>query len=165
MTATFALRRAAYHGATAQLLVSALGEDLHTRYGGEGIINDPDPAVFTAPSGTFLVAYLGTEPVACGGVRPFAHEGPEGGDRSQLAEVKRMFVHPAHRGFGLGRRLLAALETFAAQAGYRELWLETGTGQPEAMALYATTGYQPVPPYGDYKDAPGSRCYAKRLQH
>lgn len=41
--------------------------------------------------------------------------------------------------------------------------LESGTKQPEALALYETTGWEPIAPYGDYRDEPGSRCYAKDL--
>ena len=41
--------------------------------------------------------------------------------------------------------------------------LETGTMQPEAIALYTSSGYEPVPGFGYYKDAPLSRCFGKRL--
>jgi hypothetical protein len=41
--------------------------------------------------------------------------------------------------------------------------LETGLSQPEAIGLYTSSGYQPVPKYGHYRCAPSSRCYGKRL--
>jgi hypothetical protein len=35
--------------------------------------------------------------------------------------------------------------------------------QPEAIALYESSGYTPIPGFGHYKDGPLSRCYARRL--
>jgi len=79
------------------------------------------------------------------------------------AEVKRMFVHAAHRGRGHARAVLAELERTAAAAGRRRAVLETGTRQPEAMALYTSAGYRPTARFGVYRDSPNSRCYAKIL--
>ena len=59
--------------------------------------------------------------------------------------------------------LWAHLEASAAEAGARAVVLETGTMQPEAIALYTSSGYEPVPGFGFYKDAPLSRCFGKRL--
>ena len=42
--------------------------------------------------------------------------------------------------------------------------LETGTAQPEAMALYESSGYTPIPSFGYYQDVPLNRCYAKPLR-
>ena len=47
--------------------------------------------------------------------------------------------------------------------GYRRLVLETGTEQPEAIALYEREGYRPTEGFGHYADEPGSRYYAKDL--
>jgi hypothetical protein len=41
--------------------------------------------------------------------------------------------------------------------------LETGLAQPEAIALYVSSGYTPIPGFGFYKDAPLARCFARRL--
>lgn len=139
----------------AQSLVAELMADLDERYGGEDSAPVPDPQEFAPPDGVFLVAHLDGEAVACGGVRPL---------REGVAEIKRMFVRPRARGRGISRSLLIALEDAARQAGYRELWLETGLGQPEAMRLYEASGYAPIAPYGHYKDHEDSRCYGKRLK-
>lgn len=97
------------------------------------------PAEFApAAGGAFLVAWLGDQPVGCGGIRRL---------RPGVAELKRMFVDAPARRRGVARALLAALEQVARDAGHRELWLETGTEQPEAIALYRSAGYQPVPPF------------------
>ncbi|WP_031468823.1 GNAT family N-acetyltransferase [Sciscionella sediminilitoris] len=116
-----------------------------------------DAAEFAAPKGTFLLARLDGEPVACGGWRSGVHGDP--GD----VEIKRMFVLAEHRGKGLARMLIAELERTAALAGFTRVILETGTEQPEAMAFYVSTGYHPIPSFGYYREAPESRCYAKQL--
>jgi hypothetical protein len=59
--------------------------------------------------------------------------------------------------------VLAELERLAAAAGRRRTVLETGTRQPEAMALYTSAGYTTTEPFGVYRDAPGCRCFAKHL--
>jgi GNAT superfamily N-acetyltransferase len=107
------------------------------------------------PTGTFVVAYddAGVA-VGCGGVRRHA----EG-----VGEIKRMWVPPVRRGQGVSRVLLTALEDAARDLGFRELVLETGVRQPEAIALYESAGYTVIPNYGFFADSPLSRCYAKRL--
>ena len=47
--------------------------------------------------------------------------------------------------------------------GAAAMVLETGLRQPEAIALYESSGYTPVAGFGYYKDAPLSRCFGKRL--
>jgi GNAT superfamily N-acetyltransferase len=103
-----------------------------------------DPAEFAPPRGLFLVAYVDGTPAACGGWR--AHETD--------VELKRMYVTPAFRGRGLARAVLAELERTALAAGYRRVILETGSKQPEAIALYESSGYRPVPRFGYYANAP-----------
>jgi len=110
---------------------------------------------FAAPTGTFLVGELDGAAVACGGVRT-CDGGPPG-----VGEIKRMYVDKAVRGRGLGRVLLAALEDEARRLGYGRLWLETGTAQPEALHLYGTAGWTPIPRYGEYKNEDDSRCFEK----
>jgi GNAT superfamily N-acetyltransferase len=132
------------------------------RYGGEDA-TPMDPREFAPPRGLFLVGYGGDgAAVACGGWR--VRGGPEDpslppGD----AEVKRMYVRTAYRGRGYARAVLAELERTAAAAGRRRIVLETGTLQPEAIGLYASAGYEPIPPFGAYRDSPHSRYYAKPL--
>jgi DNA-binding MarR family transcriptional regulator/GNAT superfamily N-acetyltransferase len=92
------------------------------------------------PSGLFLVATLHCEPVGCGAVK-FHPDTP--------AEIKRMWVAPAVRGLGLGRRLLAELEARAAASGIRTLRLETNQALSEAISLYRTAGYREVAPFND----------------
>lgn len=110
---------------------------------------------FGPPAGVFLVGEIDGVPVACGGVRP-CWEGPPG-----VAEIKRMYVDPAVRGRGLGRLLLAALEDAARRLGYERIWIETGTAQPEALRLYETSGWTPIPGYGEYRHEESSRSFER----
>jgi putative acetyltransferase len=78
-------------------------------------------------------------------------------------EIKRMFVSPAARGTGLGRQLLAFLEDRSLARGCTRFALETGYLQPEALALYASSGYERCGPFGGYVDDPNSVFMRKQL--
>jgi putative acetyltransferase len=81
----------------------------------------------------------------------------------EFAEVKRMYVHPLARGRGVARRLLAMLESGAAQRECDLLRLETGPLQPEAIALYSACGYFRRGPFAGYRDDPLSVFMEKQL--
>ncbi|WP_019204401.1 helix-turn-helix domain-containing GNAT family N-acetyltransferase [Tsukamurella sp. 1534] len=115
---------------------------------GERLRDGFDPAVggairdtaITPPHGLLLVASLHGETVGCG-----ALAFQDGG----YAEVKRVWAAPAVRGLGLGRRLMAELESRAADAGVRTVRLDTNRGLTEAIALYRRLGYREVDSYND----------------
>ena len=94
----------------------------------------------TPPAGLFLVASLHGEPVGCGGIR--FHDGAP-------AYIKRMWVSPAVRGLGLGRRLLTELEARATARHASAVQLETNQTLNEAIAMYRSAGYQEVAPFND----------------
>ncbi|MGW1075741.1 GNAT family N-acetyltransferase [Streptomyces sp. NPDC002537] len=134
------------------------------RYGGDGDLTPLDPAQFAPPRGLYLIAYEddGT-PVATGGWRSQETNGEGYADGD--AELKRMYVVPAARGRGLARRILARLEADATAAGRARMVLETGDMQPEAIALYASSGYVPAQrKFGLYRDSASSRCFTKPLR-
>ncbi|MFF1509231.1 GNAT family N-acetyltransferase [Streptomyces sp. NPDC058326] len=143
-------------------LNDAVQAEYAVRYDDEGDVTPLDAGMFVPPRGLYLLAYDPEDrPVASGGWRTQDKndEGYEDGD----AELKRMYVIPEARGLGLARRILAALEADARAAGRTRMVLETGVAQPEAIALYASSGYEPCPKFGYYRDHPTSRCYAKPL--
>jgi putative acetyltransferase len=84
-------------------------------------------------------------------------------NRGGYGEVKRMFVDERRRGLGAGRRLLEHIALFASMAGMRELKLETGIHQPEAIGLYERFGFARCEPFGDYRPDPLSIFMEKRL--
>jgi GNAT superfamily N-acetyltransferase len=144
----------------AAVLVEEVQLEYVARYGSRD--DTPlQPGYFEAPSGAFFVGYLDGSPVATGAWR--RREDVEAFGSSSTAEIKRMYVAPAGRGRGLARAMLAHLETTARDAGAEVMILETGTGQPEALALYASSGYLPIPGFGFYKDSPLNRCLARPL--
>jgi GNAT superfamily N-acetyltransferase len=144
----------------AQLLVEAVQQEYVVRYGGR----DRTPmraSELEPPYGAFYVGYRDARPVMTGAWRFRADVTRLGARRP--AEVKRMYVAPEGRRQGLARLMLAHLEATARTAGADVMILETGTAQPEAMALYEAAGYERVEPFGHYRDSPQNRCYARRL--
>jgi GNAT superfamily N-acetyltransferase len=145
----------------AALLVEEVQEEYVERYGGRD--ETPiDPTYFAAPNGAFFVGYLDGRPVATGAWRRRTDVTVEG--TTLAAEIKRMYVARPARGRGLARTMLAHLEDTARESGAEVMVLETGLRQPEAIALYESAGYLPIAGFGFYKDAPLSRCMARRLR-
>ncbi|MCX5208977.1 GNAT family N-acetyltransferase [Kitasatospora sp. NBC_00240] len=154
------IRVTGYGHPDAQRLSAEVQEEYVRRYG-EGDLTDMHPDHFEPPAGLFLIAYLDGEPVASGGWRA-KKAGPHG-LRDGDAELKRMFVAPTARGRGLARALLRRLEETAAEAGHTRVVLETGTLQPEAIALYASEGYADIQKFGLYREHPQSVCMGKEF--
>lgn len=74
-----------------------------------------------------------------------------------------MYVRPPHRGHGVAKLLLAAVEGLAHAARVTTLRLETGDLQPESIGLYQSTGYRRIPAFGGYAGRPRSLCFEKHL--
>ncbi len=101
-----------------------------------------------------VIVYEGPAAVGCGAIREFSKDS---------MEVKRMFVPPLKRGHGIGAIVLAELETWAKELGYKKCILETGKRQPEAISLYQKNGYTIIPNFGQYKDDLNSVCFEKTI--
>ncbi|MFG3259494.1 GNAT family N-acetyltransferase [Streptomyces sp. NPDC048172] len=140
-------------------------QEYAVRYGDpEGDATPLDPSMFAPPRGLYLLAYDDAErPLATGGWRSMDANGENYRDGD--AELKRMFVVREARGLGLARRILGLLEEDARQAGRTRMVLETGIEQPEAIALYTSSGYEPVTEkFGHYRFEKESRCFSKPLR-
>ncbi len=147
------LRAVSYADPLAQELVGRVQQEYVQRYGGpDGAA--VEPGEFEPPHGLFLVAEVDGVPAGCGAWRSL-------GDGR--AEMKRVYVEPAFRRRGLAQVVVDVVEEDAARAGIRLLVLNTGPEQPEALALYAVLGYEPVPPFGIYADEPRAVFLGKRL--
>ncbi|MET7473489.1 GNAT family N-acetyltransferase [Streptomyces sp. NPDC005648] len=156
------MRRVPFDHPDAVKLNDEVQAEYHVRYGDGGDATALDPTDFEPPNGVYLIVYDENDsPVATGGwrARDLNAEGNLDGD----AELKRMFVVTAARGRGLARRVLAALEEDARAAGRARMVLETGIKQPEAIALYTSSGYEPCAKFGHYRHYEDSRCFAKAL--
>ncbi|MFF7330861.1 GNAT family N-acetyltransferase [Streptomyces sp. NPDC090306] len=156
------IRRVPFDHPDAVKLNDQVQAEYHRRYGDGGDATYLDPAMFLPPTGLYLIAYDEADaPVATGGWRlqDKNDEGYSDGD----AELKRMYVIEEARGRGIARRVLAALEEDARAAGRVRMVLETGDQQPEAIGLYASSGYEPCAKFGHYRFHESSICYAKPL--
>ena len=94
------------------------------------------------------------EAIACGGYKAF---------EPGVAEIKRVFALPEHRGLGYGKAIMVALEGRAVRQGYHALVLETGRLLRSARALYQALGYREIANYGQYAEMKDSVCYQKDL--
>jgi GNAT superfamily N-acetyltransferase len=154
------IRRLPFGHGDVQGLVAEVQAEYVTRYGGPDAA-PIDATMFDDPDGAFFVGYLDGVPVAMGGWRTRPDVLRLG--RGPCAEIKRMYVAPSGRRRGIARTMLAHLEDTARAAGAAAMILETGIEQPEAIALYESSGYEPVEKFGHYAWSPKSRCYGKRL--
>lgn len=100
------------------------------------------PGQYEAPGGIMLLALVDGQIAGCGGFRPLLDV-----DYANACEMKRLFVRPAFRRFGLGRLLAQGLIDGAAQAGYSTMLLDTLDDMESARGLYESLGFQSVPPY------------------
>lgn len=134
-------------------LAAAMGREVDELYAHLELAPLPDLASFLSPGDLALAGYIGDQAVTAGALRRLD---------DQMGEIKRMYVVPEHRGQGLSRLLLVALEGLAIRTGYERVRLDTGERQPRALALYAATGYHHVP---DYNGNPfASHWLEKELQ-
>lgn len=139
-------------------------QSYYTRIYGAGDLTSLLPEQFALPRGVYLVGYdADGRPIASGGWRAADADPADDVLRDGDAEIKRMYVVPDARGKGHARALLAELERTACEAGRRRMVLETGTAQPDAVQLYASSGYTPIPTFGAHRGDPRSRCFAKPL--
>jgi GNAT superfamily N-acetyltransferase len=142
-----------YDSAAVQELVEEVQAEYVRRYGGPDV-TPLAPEEFAPPHGAFLLGRLGGLVVGCVGLR---------GHESGVAELKRLYVRAEHRRRGHARRLLAAAEERARELGHHRVVLETGTEQPEALAMYRAEGYLPVEPFGHYACSASSHHLGKDL--
>lgn len=94
--------------------------------------------VYRSP-GTLLVAYAaGGQPA---GVVGLAYRG------ERTAEVKRLYVRPAHRGMGIARDLMARAHSHAAEHGLDEVILDVLPSRTDVIAFYRRLGYTGTEPF------------------
>ncbi len=133
-----------------QKLVTELDKDLAIRDGDEHAFY----AQLNKTTGlnTVIVIYESNVAVGIGALREYEPD---------VMEVKRMYVLPEKRGFGIASVVLKALEDWATELGYKKCILETGKKQPEAIALYHKNNYTVIPNYGNYAGVDNSVCFEK----
>lgn len=93
---------------------------------------------YAAPHGALILATVEGKPAGVIAVHQF--EGP-------FAEMKRLYVKPAYRQFGIGRQLVTRLLKVAQQLGYHAIRLDTLPTMKGAQRLYASVGFKPIEAY------------------
>ncbi|NJQ04026.1 GNAT family N-acetyltransferase [Streptomyces lonarensis] len=144
-----------YDHPDARSLTQSLRAEQASLYGFADDPADTPSVVFDASTdGRFVVAYVGGEPVGCGGIRRLD---------TRTAEIKRMYTVDHARGYGIGTGILDHLERHAASFGADKVLLETGRHNMAALALYRRAGYGPCRSYVPGRDLQVNRAMTKRL--
>jgi GNAT superfamily N-acetyltransferase len=134
-------------------LISELDNDLRERYG-DAVIHGIDLEKANDLGVVFVVGTYGKHAVCCGALRPF---------NENQVELKRMFVRKPFRGKGFSKKLYYYLEKQAIGKLFRQIILETGEKQHEAVGLYKRLGFAPLEKFGEYINDHNSLCFVKTI--
>lgn len=133
-------------------LVFLLNQDLKIRDGADHDFYNQFNGIDTIKHA--IVIYEDEVAIGCGAFRE---------KENDVAEIKRMFVHPDYRKRGIASTVLKELEKWATEVDYKYTILETGVNQPEAIALYKKQDYAIIPNYPPYDVMDNSVCMKKKL--
>jgi putative acetyltransferase len=125
---------------TVRALFDEYARELAVDLSFQGFAEERDglPGAYAPPRGRLLLAERGGSAAGCVALRPLdAH----------TAEMKRLYLRPAARGTGLGRRLALAVVAEARTAGYSRLRLDTLPSMGPAIAMYRALGFREIPAY------------------
>ena len=139
----------------AQALLNAFVDEVQHRYdAAPADVGYFDPSVVSVPKSVFLVARVEGRAVGCGALVPLEDD---------VVEIKRMFVLPQERGHGIAKKILDRLQSLAQEFDYDRIRLETGTKQPESIALYGKSGFYRVPNFPPFENDHTAVCFEKRI--
>jgi putative acetyltransferase len=116
------------------------------------------PGKYAEADADLLLARVKGQAAGCAAITPRILN-----DGTRASELKRLWVEPKFRGYGLGRGLVMAAVDWARTRGYQALVLDTvNEAMPEASALYQSLGFEET---GRFNDNPisGVRFYKLKL--
>lgn len=93
---------------------------------------------YNKPEGALVLGYFNDIPVGCVGIRKWD---------GKIAELKRLYVNPQYRGYGIGSKLLEHAIVLANQLKYQKIRLDTLETMNEAIRLYRSFGFYIIDPY------------------
>lgn len=134
-------------------LTRQLDEELHGIYGELQCKYDVFNMIYDID--TVLIAYDDNNAIGCGCFKRFD---------DKTAEIKRMFVQLEFRNRKIAGLMLQELESWSIERGYSKFILETGSNQPQAVALYKRCGYRIIENFGQYEGDSNSICMFKGVQ-
>jgi len=125
---------------TVRALFDEYARELAVDLSFQGFAEERDglPGAYAPPRGRLLLAEIDGSAAGCVALRPLD---------AGTAEMKRLYLRPAARGTGLGRRLALAVVAEARTAGYARLRLDTLPSMGPAIAMYRTLGFREIPAY------------------
>lgn len=94
---------------------------------------------YGTPNGTLMLAYWEEEPAGCIALTPVNQRG--------VCEMKRLYVRPAFRKYGIGRTLVTELLDVAPTLGYQVMRLDTFKKLKSAILLYESFGFHYIEAY------------------
>lgn len=114
------------------------------------------PGKYAPPGGEILLARnVDGIVVGCVAVRPL--------DLPSCCEMKRLYILPAGRGLGIGRKLVSMILEIAGSLGYEQIKLDTLSSMAEAIGLYTKAGFVSTTPYYE-TPLDGTLFMVRRLQ-
>ena len=116
------------------------------------------PGRYVQNGAFFLLAWVDGAVAGCGATAPLPPS-----CAPNAVEMKRLYVRPAFRRFGLGRALAQALMHQAVSAGYEEMLLDTLSDMAAARELYASLGFASTDPYY-FNPLPGAHYFRADLR-
>jgi ribosomal protein S18 acetylase RimI-like enzyme len=99
---------------------------------------------YGSPNGQVWLLLQNNQVVGCGAFTITAHAG--------MAELKRLYIRPTHRGQKASRLLTKHLTTQAQLAGFSQLVLSTWRTNTKALSLYRSLGFEPMASFKNNPD-------------
>ena len=96
------------------------------------------PGRYEPPQGRLLLACWNEEAAGCVALQPF---------QNGICEMKRLYVRPEYRRYGVGRALAEHVIGQAAAAGYSSMRLDSLPSMEPAIQLYRRLGFRDIAPY------------------